>query len=473
VVKQPEEDRMTHKTLKTLTLATAAWCAFGTAASLHIGAQSPAAATVGPTFSRDVAPILYRNCTTCHRPGEIAPMSLLTYKDARPWAKSIAVRVSAGTMPPWHADPASGEFLNDRRLNGADKETILQWADAGAPEGDPGDLPAPPHYADGWMIGQPDVVLAMQEDYPVPASGTIAYQYFEVPTNFAEDRWIQAFEVRPSNRAVVHHVIVYTRPPAPATPSQPGGQPARRQPLFTFAEGMDIPAGQSGGPELPPDQRKPRGPNDRPAPKMLGPSIGAYVPGNPARVYQEGTAVRLVAGSTVIFQMHYTATGQATTDRTSIGLIFAKTPPRTELRATALINGNLHIPAGDPDHRVDAEMTINRDVTLWGMLPHTHVRGKRWSYDVTFPDGRKETILAVPKYDFDWQTDYIFKRPLKVPRGSTLHATAWYDNSTNNKSNPDATQDVWWGDQTWEEMMFTGLTYSVDPVPAPTAAGGQ
>src|ERR1700730_9693011 len=227
---------MTHETLKTLTLATAAWCVFGTAASIHMRAQSPAGASVGPTFSRDVAPILYKNCTTCHRPGEIAPMSLLTYKDARPWAKSIAVRVNAGTMPPWHADPATGEFLNDRRLSGADKETIIRWADAGAPEGDPGDLPAQPHYAEGWMIGQPDVVLAMQEDYPVPASGTIAYQYFEVPTNFTEDRWIQAFEVRPSNRAVVHHVIVYTRPPAPATPPQPGGQPARRQAMFTFAQ---------------------------------------------------------------------------------------------------------------------------------------------------------------------------------------------------------------------------------------------
>jgi hypothetical protein len=443
------------------------------AAPTGIGARSSTEANVTPTFSRDVAPILYKNCTSCHRPGEIAPMSLLTYKDARPWARSIAARVDAGTMPPWHADPATGEFLNDRRLSGPDKQTILEWAAAGAPEGDPGDLPPQPQYADGWMIGQPDAVLTMQEDYPIPASGTIAYQYFEVPTNFTEDRWIQAFEVRPGNRAVVHHVIVYTRPPAPANLSQPVARPGRRPaPVFMFAEGMDIPAGQTGGPELPPDQRKPRGPDDRPAPKMLGPSIGAYVPGNSARVYRAGTAARLAAGSTVIFQMHYTTKGQATTDRTSIGLIFAKTPPSTELRVTALINGNLHIPAGAPDHPVEAEVTINRDVTLWAMLPHTHLRGKRWSYEVTFPDGRKETILSVPKYDFDWQTDYIFKQPLKLPRGTTLHATAWYDNSPNNKSNPDPTKDVWWGDQTWEEMMFTGLTYSVDPAPVSPAAGG-
>jgi hypothetical protein len=404
-------------------------------------------------------------------------MSLLSYQAARPWAKSIEARVTAGTMPPWHADPSTGEFSNDRRLSATEKETISQWVAAGAPEGDPKDLPAPPRYADGWMIGEPDAVLAMREDYPIPPSGTVSYQYFEVPTNFTEDKWVQAFEVRPGNRAVVHHVIVYSRPPAPNPRPAPQdlGAPAPRRPVpvFTFADDMDIPAGQTGGPELPPDQRKQIGPNDRPAPKTLGPSIGAYVPGEASRVYPLDTAARLVAGSTLIFQMHYTTTGKPTTDRTSIGLIFAKARPKTELRGTALINGNLHIPAGDPDYRVDATMTINRDVTLWGMLPHTHVRGKRWSYEATFPDGRKETLLSVPKYDFDWQTDYVFKRPVKLPKGTTLHATAWYDNSPNNKSNPDATKEVWWGDQTWEEMMFTGLTFSVDPAPAPASGGGQ
>jgi hypothetical protein len=453
-------------------LALASLFAISIAASAPTGAQSPSETTSGPTFSRDVAPILFKNCTSCHRPGEIAPMSLLTYKDARPWAKSIATRVSAGTMPPWHADPSTGEFVNDRRLSAADKDTILRWASAGAPEGDPGDLPAQPKYVEGWTIGQPDAILTMQEDYPVPATGTVAYQYFEVPTNFTEDKWIQAFEVRPGNREVVHHVIVYTRPPESAQPQrsrQSGGRPA---PLFTFADGMDIPAGQTGGPELPADQQKPLGPNDRPKP-MLGPSIGAYVPGTASRVYRPDTAARLVAGSTLIFQMHYSTKGTATTDRTSIGFIFAKDRPKTELRSTALINGSLHIPAGVPDHRVDAEMTINRDVTLWGMLPHTHVRGKRWSYSVVFPDGREERILSVPDYDFEWQTDYIFKTPLKLPKGTKLHATAWYDNSQGNKSNPDPTQEVWWGDQTWEEMMFTGLTYSVDATPTPSSAGGQ
>ncbi len=453
-------------------LAVASLFAITIVASAPTGAQSPNETSTAPTFSRDVAPILFKNCTSCHRPGEIGPMSLLTYKDARPWAKSIATKVSAGTMPPWHADPATGEFLNDRRLSPADKDTILRWAAAGAPEGNPGDLPAQPKYVEGWTIGQPDAILTMQEDYPVPADGTIAYQYFEVPTNFAEDKWVQAFEVRPGNRAVVHHVIVYTRPPESARPQRSPQNERRPAPLFTFADGMDIPAGQTGGPELPADQQKPLGPNDRPMP-MLGPSIGAYVPGTASRVYRPDTATRLVAGSTLIFQMHYSTRGTATTDRTSIGFTFAKDRPKTELRSMALINGALHIPAGAPDHRVDAEMTINRDVTLWGMLPHTHVRGKRWSYSVVFPDGREEQILSVPNYDFEWQTDYIFKTPLKLPKGTKLHAIAWYDNSRANKSNPDPTQDVWWGDQTWEEMMFTGLTFSVDATPTPPSAGGQ
>jgi len=190
------------------------------------------AALPSPTFSTDVAPILYKNCTTCHRPGEIAPMSLLTFRDTRPWVKSIGTQVQKGTMPPWHADPAYGEFVNDRRLSASEKDTILRWVNAGAPEGDPKDLPAPPKYAEGWAIGEPDVVFAMQEDYPLPASGTVAYQYFEVATNFAEDRWVQAFEVRPGNRAAVHHVIVYARPPEPAVQQTAAAGQSPRPPQF-------------------------------------------------------------------------------------------------------------------------------------------------------------------------------------------------------------------------------------------------
>jgi hypothetical protein len=459
-------------------LAAATLCAAICVAAATTPARAQEPSGSAPTFTKDVAPIFYKNCTSCHRPGEIAPMSLLTYQDARPWAKSIATRVAAGTMPPWHADSSHIAFVNDRRLNDADKATLLKWASGGAPEGDQKDLPPAPKYTEGWTIGEPSAVLTMQEDYPIPASGTVAYQYFEVPTNFTEDKWIQGFEVRPGNRAVVHHVIVYARPPEPAvqtasasSPLKPAGAP-KRPPVIEFAANMDIPAGQTGGPELPADQRKALGPNDRPRP-TLGPLVGGYVPGNAARIYADGTATKLVAGSTLVFQMHYTTIGKPTTDRTRIGVIFAKEPPKTQLVNAALANGALHIPAGAADHRVDAEMTINQDVTLWSMLPHTHVRGKRWEYQAIYPDGRTETILSVPRYDFDWQTDYIYQQPLKLPKGTKVHASAWYDNSAANKSNPDATKDVWWGDQTFEEMMFTGFTFSLDTKPAASTAGNQ
>src|SRR5499427_4406275 len=265
------------------TVAAAALCAAVGLASARLGAQPPAAASAAPTFSKDVAPIFYKNCTNCHRPGEIAPMSLLTYKDARPWAKSIETNVSKGSMPPWHADPGHGQFLNDRRLPDTDRDTIVKWVNAGAPEGNPKDLPPQPSYASEWLLGQPDAVFAMQEDYPIPAEGTVAYQYFTIPTNTTEDKWIQAMEVRAGNPKVLHHVIVYAAAPAPSTPPQtpPGGAGAqnpgqRPAPLFVFAdEAMTrIPAGQTGGPPLPPEERKPLGPNDRPAPARMGPAIG-------------------------------------------------------------------------------------------------------------------------------------------------------------------------------------------------------
>ena len=428
-------------------------------------AQSAAA----PTYSKDVAPIFFAQCTTCHRTGEIAPMSLMTYKDARPWARSIAAKVADGTMPPWHADPNVGQFSNERRLTDAQKATIQAWVAAGAPEGNPKDLPEAPKYAEGWRIGTPDVVLAMQEDYPLPASGTIPYLYFEVPTNFTEDRWIQAWELRPGSAENVHHVIVYTRPPqsAQAQAARPPADGPRPQPLVTFADGMEIPAGQTGGPPLPDDQKKPAFPNDRPRPRGVAGSIGGFVPGNSTRVFPAGTAMRIPAGSSLVFQMHYTTNGKQTTDRTKMGLVFAKTPPQIALTGTALINGGLHIPAGAADHRVEADMTFNREVVLYSMTPHTHVRGKRWKYDVIFPDGKTQTILSVPNYDFEWQHEYIFREPIRLPAGTKMHATAWYDNSPANKSNPDSKADVWWGDQTWEEMMFTAMTFSVVGAPSP------
>jgi hypothetical protein len=421
--------------------------------------QGPSLRNV-PTFSKDVAPILFKNCTSCHRPGEIAPMSLLTYKDARPWARSIRQEVSLGQMPPWHADPAHGEFANDRRLSDADKEMIARWVDAGAPEGDPGDLPPQPTYADGdWHIGEPDVVLSMSEDYAVPAEGTLEYKFFEIPTNFTEDKWIQAMEARAGSRVVVHHIVVFAREPTP-----PPNTAEKTPGAIRVADGMDRPK----NPEA--DVRKRAPLNDRPSPKSRGRFIGAFAPGQSARIYSPGTAIRLSAGTTLILQMHYTTNGSPTTDRSRIALIFAKEQPRRELNVEALMNQNFTIPAGAADFQVNAEMTIQRDITLWSMMPHTHLRGKRWQYEAIYPDGRVETILSVPKYDFNWQTEYVFKNPLKLPGGTRIRATAWYNNSASNRSNPDASADVHWGDQTWEEMHFTGFSYSLDSSAMPSIA---
>ena len=417
----------------------------GIIVQVHAGQLAP---STTPTFSKDVAPILYKNCATCHRPGELAPMSLLTYADARPWARSIRDHVMRGTMPPWHADAAYGRYANERRLTEVEKDTIARWFAAGAPEGDARDLPVAPRYAEGWTIGQPDAILSMQEEYPIPAAGTIPYSYFEVPTNFTEDKWIQAFELRPGDKSVVHHIILYTKSPR-------AGQGGRGQPSDARVE---------GSPQASVAVRAPDLPNDRPASRGLGlaGSILGYIPGTTSRVFAPGAAMRLVAGSTLVFQMHYTTTGKATADRTRIGLVFAKKAPKNEIRLEALSNPDFQIPAGAAEYRVDAETTVKADVTLYSMLPHAHVRGIRWRYEATYPDGRTETILSVPKYDFNWQTDYIFAQPLRLPRGTKIHATAWYDNSRANRSNPDPTADVRWGDQTWEEMMFTGFTFSID-----------
>lgn len=422
-----------------------------------------------PTFSKDVAPILYKNCIGCHRPGEIAPMSLITYKDVRPWARSIRDEVSDATMPPWHADAKHGTFANDRSLTAADRETIVKWASGGAPEGNPADLPPAPTFTEGWTIGEPDLVLTMSEPYKVPADGFIEYEYIEVPTNLTEDKWIQAFEVRPGNRSVVHHVIVMARSP----------QPERRPAALRMAQGMEVPAGQTGGPAEPADQKRARGVSLYPRPQRTGATIGGFAPGTAAHVYEPGTALLLRAGSTIVLQMHYTSNGTEQTDRTSIGLRFAAAPPREELRITSLANGKLRIPPGDPNYSISAEMTITADMTLRQILPHTHLRGKSWEYAAVYPDGRRDVILSVPKYDFNWQTSYIFAEPLKLPRGTRIVAVAHYDNSAANKSNPDPTKEVLWGDQTWEEMMFTSFVYSIDGVApgtvitTPPSGGGQ
>ncbi len=430
--------------------------AVAVAGLIGVTASAYAQTSTAPTFSKDVAPILFRNCTGCHRPGEIGPMPLLSFSDTRPWAKSIATRVMNGTMPPWHADPAHGQFQNDRRLSEKDRDTIVTWVSSGAPEGDRAELPKLPEFVDGWQIGQPDTIWSMQEDYPIPAGGTIEYKNFEVPTNLTEDRWAQAIEIRPGNRSVVHHVIVYLIDPKPA----PRGPQS-----FSFAPNMRRPA------EAPKTERGPE-PNDRPMQHQPTGWLAGYAPGQSVRIYEPGTALRVPAGATLIIQEHYTATGNAATDRTRVGIKWAKEAPKTEVNVATLQNANFMLPAGAADTRVDAELTLKEDMKIWSLLPHTHMRGKKWEITAIYPDGRSELILNVPKYDFNWQTDYVFKQPLSLPKGTRIHTAAWYDNSIANKANPDPKKDVYWGDQTWEEMQFTAITFSADNTASKSASGG-
>jgi hypothetical protein len=423
--------------------AAVAWLAF--AASAFAADTIPV-----PTFSSDVAPILYKNCATCHRPGEIAPMSLLTYEQTRPWAKSIKEKVALGQMPPWHATQASGIFSNDRRLTDAEKNTLVRWASNGAPQGNPKDLPPVPQFTDGWEIGQPDQIFTMEKAYEVPASGTIDYQYVNIATNLPEDKWIQAIEVRPGVRRAVHHVLVFAKE-AGAAPRPAAFAVLIPKPLVHPPGG---PAGEPSGND--PDHLKPA-PNVSP-----GILIATTAPGTNAMTFAPGRAIRIRAGTTLVLQIHYTAYGTAASDMTRVGVIYAKEPPRQEIRTSAFMNGTLKLPAGSPDTEVDSAIQFLEDSHITAIFPHTHLRGKSWEYHMVYPDGRSEVVLTVPKYDFNWQTYYVFTEPLAAPKGSRLEAFAHYDNSTENKWNPDPTVEVHWGEQTWQEMQYSGLTYFVD-----------
>ena len=427
-------------TTLTLLAGTAALCG----AAVIVGhAQAPPAGDV-PTFAKDIAPVLYANCASCHRAGEIAPMSLLTYAEARPWAQAIGRRVAEGSMPPWHADAPHGTFVNERRLSAAQKDLIARWVAGGAPQGNPEDLPPRPTFADGWSIGTPDQVFELPEDYAVPAQGTIQYENFYVPTGFSETKWLQAIEARAGNRTLVHHILVYYQAPPEGTGAAPIMVPNREDNM--------LPRRETG---------------NRPPQRPIGPSrlLATYAPGTDPQVFPPGTALRLPPGGVIQFQMHYTTNGTAGTDRSKVGLIFAKQPPATEMHASAFLNARLVLPPGAADQAVTTDATFAQDAIVWGLFPHTHVRGKQWRYVLTLPDGTSTPILAVPKYDFNWQTYYLFKEPVQVPKGARIVSTAWYDNSKANRANPDPSVEVHWGDQTWEEMQYTGILYSARTPP--------
>jgi hypothetical protein len=416
---------------------------FGVASA---GEQAPAVLT----FSKDVAPIFYKNCASCHRAGEMAPMPLLTYQQARPWLRSIRAKVLEGSMPPWSAVAPAGTFLNERRLTEAERSTIVAWIDNGALEGDSKDLIPPPQFPAGWTIGTPDAVVAMPREFEVPAAGEIPYQYFQIATNFTEDKWIQAIEIRPGARQAVHHVLVYSREPNP-TP---------RTPAFRVANPESTAARPAVGEAL--SRLANASADRRNAANSRGELIATTAPGTNAMAFPEGQSLLIKAGSMLTFQVHYTANGTPARDRTSVGFVFAKQAPQREVLTSAFVNALFVIPAGAANHRVDSAIEFAQDARILALFPHTHLRGKSWEYRMTYPDGRSEIVLSAPKYDFNWQTYYQFTTPVTAPKGSRLQATAHYDNSPNNRSNPDPKADVRWGDQTWEEMQYTGITFVVD-----------
>jgi peroxiredoxin len=365
------------------------------------------AAKDGVTYAKHVAKIMQKRCQECHRPGEIGPFSLLTYDDAKKRTARIREALVEERMPPWHADPRHGKFLNDRRLPQDEIDTLLAWIDSGAAKGDDADLPPPAKFVKGWKIGEPEKVFSMEKEFAVPASGVVDYKRFTVDPGLKEDVWVQAAECRPGNREVVHHILVYILAPGKRDPYSSDGTAA---------------------------------------------TLAGWAPGDMPAIYPPGTARLIPAGSKLMFEVHYTPNGTAQTDRSSVGVIFAKKPPEHAVETNILANLLLKIPPMQPDVKGELTFTFRDDALILSLMPHMHLRGTSAKYVATYPDGKTETLLSVPDYDFGWQSVYRFAEPVKVPKGTKLKWIGRWDNSPDNPRNPDPKKEVRWGLQTWDEM---------------------
>jgi peroxiredoxin/mono/diheme cytochrome c family protein len=386
-------------------------------------AKGPATAV---TFHNQVARLVQAHCVECHHKGGVAPFALDTFKDVVAHAGQIRKVVENGTMPPWFAaPPASGPspWINDRSLTSVQKSELLGWLKGDKAEGYPADAPRPRTFDPDWQIGKPDAIIKPTKPVKVKADGIMDYQNVVVETDFSEDRWVQALEVRPTAKQVVHHVLVFVIPP------KKDGE----KPKLLDAVARDERQGY----------------------------YAIYVPGNSTLVYPEGFGKRFPKGSRVRFQIHYTPNGTATEDATELGLIFAKEKPKYEVHVAGVVNPLLSIPPGAENHAVPAFLPVPFDAKIIAFLPHMHLRGKAFRYEVTQSGGKKEVLLDVPHYDFNWQLRYEFAEPRPVPKGSILWATGWYDNSDKNPANPDPTKTVKWGKQTFDEMMLGYVEYYV------------
>ena len=380
----------------------------------HIGRKSRVPPQGNITWSQHVAPIFYRRCVECHRSGQIAPFPLTTYEETVGWEQTIAEVIEEQRMPPWNANPEHGTFKNDCRLTSDEKETVLTWIDNGCPEGDKIDLPELPQFADGWRIPEPDKVVYMRDkEFHIPAEGVVEYQYWEVDPGFDEDKYVTAVEARPDNTAVVHHIIAYML--------------------------------------LPGQERK----------TSLGHMLIGYAPGTSPLIFPEGSALHVPAGTKLLFELHYTPNGSPQTDHSYVGMTFAdKANVERLVTGSEAINHKFRIPPKAANHEVTAEKKIKRDVDLLSLTPHMHLRGKSFRYEAIYPDGEREILLDVPKYDFNWQLRYEFAEPVRLTKGTRILCTAHFNNSSSNPNNPNPSQEVGWGQQSWDEMMigfWTGL----------------
>ena len=453
-----------------------------------------AAAQDAPTFTKDVAPILFKNCVVCHKPGESTPMSLLSYETARPWARSIKRRVVAREMPPWFADPQYGHYSNDRRLTPPEIDTIVAWVDGGAPKGLEADMPPAPTFAKGWRHPEglpPDAIIEMPVEFKAPGTGEIPMTTFYTPVPFAEDKFVEATQTRPGNYAFVHHgVIRGHRLPEKAAVDPATGLLVDKKTGKPFEELVR----EEGVNEEPSEQTRSGARPDRSSQAQdvfdntSSVWIGTYAPGWDFERYKPGIGKRVPTGWHVGFNMHYQPTGKPETDRTALGLWFQKVPTKAELVTRRLGDmhivegkqllddgsggqgGRQHIPNIPPyvdNWSIIGITPVLEPIAVYSWNPHMHLRGKDMKYVVVYPDGQEETLFSVPKYDFNWQLSYENSEPVRIPAGSKLMTVGHMDNSVKNKFNPGPDKEVFWSEQSWDEMFNGFLQFTKDTDAAP------
>jgi hypothetical protein len=390
----------------------------------------------GLTYTRDIAPIIYNNCTSCHRAGEVAPFALQSYDDVRKRAQTIAAVTKSRFMPPWKA-ASHGEFVGERRLTASQIQTIRDWMDAGAPQGDPADLPKLPNYPKGWRLGAPDVMLQPTDAYTLGADGNDVYRCFVIPTHNDQDRYLSGIEIHPGNGNVVHHIIAYldTTGKARALEAQAHSEDPKSPGYTSF-----------GGPGFTPTG-----------------ALGGWVPGYDPVMLPKGVGIPLPKNADIVLQVHYHKDGKSETDLSKVGLYFSKAPIDKQMRTLMLVNPFLYVPAGEAHHEVKAGITIPDNITALDIVPHMHLIGHDMKVTAQLPDKTTRTMVDVPEWDFNWQTRYTYKQPITLPKGTTLSLVSHYDNSTSNARNPNSPpKEVSWGEQTTDEMCLAFIGYTLD-----------